>query len=243
MNDPQRQIIPTTGAIPAHGLGATTSEALDVLDSVSAQSFQLRVAPSDRAQKIFLERKLSLTGAFREALKNTPENEQDHVYVQSEEFFDLALMAWQAAQQTRHREKIDLYGKILAGAIPFQNRTANDPEAYMNVIMTLSLQELGVAKAVYHVSQTWRRYPEDTDDKRTLVLRLPDDPWNKLGPHCPHINQEDLPFYLSRLVSVGLIQVYGTTTSMNYPGGCEYVVPKTFSKLMHYAKEKWGEDT
>lgn len=245
MHDPSNSIqplAPDTSSLAALDTSLVVSQAVAVIESVSESAYEIHLAPSNRAQQLFAGRKTNLVKEFCEALKATPKDQQDEAYVQSEEFFDLVLMGWQAAQQTRHHEKIALYAKILAGAVPFQDRNADDPEAYMKVVTALSMEELEVAKAVYHASATWRRYEEDIDEKRTLVFRLPDDPWDTLGPHCPHINREDLPFYLSRLVSAGLIQIYGATTSMDYPGGGEYVVPKTFSKLMNYVKEKWGEE-
>jgi hypothetical protein len=210
------------------------------IKSVSIHSGEISFSIKDK--EIVEKRGAFLSEEFDRLKNKVPDDKKDSNYLESEEWLDLRIKAWEAAQRTRHNEKIRHFAKILVGAIQIQDRKANSPEDYLNVLIELSEQEFEVAKAIYLESKPWKRFEGDRTQKRTLVLKLPKDPWEVLGGHCPSILEEDLPFILTRLLKTGLFEIYGTTTSMDYPGGAEYVVTKTCSKIMHYLKEKWDDE-
>ena len=182
-------------------------------------------------------------------MQTLPANFVDKQYVESKEFFDLVFQAWESTKRTRHDEKIRLYAKLLAGAIPLQSRQQDSPEDYLTVLAELSLKELQVARALYTQQRDapasdennfqWLRRigAVDLEDKGEKYKGLGQ--WKKLRRECPLVADEDMEFVLLRLQRSGLVnEVSGTI--LDYSGGA-YVINNTLRKLMHYLERTHTE--
>jgi hypothetical protein len=72
------------------------------------------------------------------------ENKVDRQFLESEEFFDLFAHVLQESARTRHREKIRLYARILAGRASIDWPEVADAEEILEILSGLSLRQVGI---------------------------------------------------------------------------------------------------
>ncbi len=187
----------------------------------------LDILLSTKGQKIIQARVMQMFKNLEAEMRNVRENTIDKKYLESEEYFDLLLRSVEAAARTRDREKINLYTKILRGAVIIQDRKKFSPEEYLIILSELASREIQVAQIIYGQSE---KAPNIDRLLWNREKKLPD-----LSAHSPSIPKEDLPFILLRLQRTGLIE--------ELIGGFDrvegtYVITDVFRKIMQYLGER-----
>jgi len=168
---------------------------------------------------------------LRKEMSSISEGKVDRKYLESEEWFDLVIKAIEAAVRTRHKEKINLYARVLRGAVTIQNRQEFSPEEYVAVLTELTLREIEVAQVIYGQQCDVPMQPNENELQWAWRTG-----WKQLPPSCPSVPEEDIPFTLLRLQKSGLIREI-TGTYFDYTGGV-YVITESFRKLMRYIENK-----
>jgi hypothetical protein len=199
---------------------------------------------STKGQKIVQERVMLLLDALKHEAANLQEEKVDKQYLESEEWFDLILKALEASARTRHIEKLQLYAKVLVGAVVKGNRSKHSPEDYLTILTELTMRELEVAKALYE--QQGRDEPHEGEDElkwliRKGVINPAEHQWDSLADYKRTVPEEDLVFVLLRLQRTGLATEYNAT-ALGYPGGL-FIIAPTFRKLMSYLKAAESNET
>ncbi|HKJ77522.1 MAG TPA: hypothetical protein VKA64_10005 [Gammaproteobacteria bacterium] len=175
--------------------------------------------------EIAQRRVLHLANTLREEMEQLAESAVDKSFLESEEFRDLSLRAFEAASRTRHEEKVRWYAKILRKEVSTDGLRDDSAEAYINTLADLTLREILVAQALWNQQGLAQRNHGENDLQ--FATRMG---WENLSDECPGISPEDLPFCLSRLERAGLVrEVVGTF--LDYEGGV-FVVTYAFEKLM-----------
>lgn len=123
-------------------------------------------------------------------METVEEEAVDKKYLESEEFVDLVLKAFEFSTKTRDKEKIRWYAQILTESTMRNKQEGYSPEEYMYLISDLSPQELRVARSLYRErpkDNTWESWTEQV--------------CNEVGT-----DKADLQLALSRIRSSGLIE-------------------------------------
>lgn len=206
----------------------------------------LDVAITTKAQK-FAERRLNLLcESWEREVRKIPPDIVDKEYIDSEEFFDLLFKAWESTKRTRHDEKISLYAKILAGALPLQDRREHSPEDYLAILTELNPQEIDVLRVLYRQQE---QDPQPSENGMQWLLRIGvleisqdrEPPvrglgqWEKVLAGCSSVNADTLEFVFLRLQRTGLInEMSGGFT--DYIGGV-FIITDTLRSLMRYLNQ------
>lgn len=205
------------------------------------------VALTIKAQKIAERRLNELCQSWEQEIQQIPPHSIDKDYIESEEFFDLVFKAWESTKRTRHNEKIHLYAKLLAGAVPFQDRAENSPEDYLSVLTELSVQELELAHALYDQQKEYANLEENELQwlKRIGAYNIDQlgkgqslrghGQWQHLLSHCPSLEHQNIQFALLRLQKCGVANEL-TGTFLDYTGGV-FVITPTFREMMRYLQK------
>lgn len=145
---------------------------------------------ASEGQRAFKERVFKLLEIVRERMETVEEEAVDKKYLESEEFVDLVLKAFEFSTKTRDKEKIRWYAQILTESTMRNKQEGYSPEEYMYLISDLSPQELRVARSLYRErpkDNTWESWTEQV--------------CNEVGT-----DKADLQLALSRIRSSGLIE-------------------------------------
>ena len=164
-------------------------------------------------------------------MSSISEGKIDRKYLESEEWFDLVIRVIEAAARTRSREKINLYARVLRGAVTIQDRREFSPEEYLAVLTELTLREIEVGQVIYRQQCEVRMQPNENELQWAWRMG-----WKQLPELCSSVPKEDIPFILLRLQKSGLVREI-TGTYFNYTGGV-YIITESFRKLMRYIGSK-----
>lgn len=179
--------------------------------------------------EFILKRIADLERLMVERLAILPPGSVDEEYQQSEEWLDLRLKAIEAAYKTRHREKIELYARILTGAVKIDGRAGHDPETYLDVLAEMSLIEVQLLK-VYFEEQSGISLGEQNK------LRSVRETGQKLSEKFAKDNAIDLHLISRRLTRTGLLrEIFSgiTMNDMDYEGG-EFIITQALRDLMSF---------
>lgn len=151
-------------------------------------------------------------------------------YFETPEGFDLFIQALDESRKTRSEEKRDLIARVLAGAVStYQEQGEYSPEEYVNIVASLTVKELEVARTIYGLQRNIS--PKDLDShNRVEMWRL-----QKESIREKHeIDADELPFILNRISYTGLLDVVNIT----YPGvtSSTYWVSPSFNKLVRFLR-------
>jgi hypothetical protein len=152
-------------------------------------------------------------------------------YFKTPEGFDLLIKALDESRKTRSEEKRDLIARILAGAASTESEHgAYSPEEYLNIIATLTVKELAVARTIYAL-QKGQDYRElDIDDRWET--------WNSCREEIVEeyaLDINDLPIILGRISFTGLIELVYLPYVPGPPTPTYWASP-TFDKLMEFLR-------
>lgn len=159
----------------------------------------------------------------------------DNVYVESEEFHDLLIAAIRNSIETRHREKIRLNARILAGAIR-SDQTRDEPELHLELIRDLSPQDLVVLREI--VAQQ-RIPPDPTEDN--LLAWASRCGWDRIHATVLKQGVRDVPHVLHRLQGAGCIKEI-TGGFFDYTGGT-YLLTDAARRLVVWLEARGGFPT
>lgn len=181
-----------------------------------------------RGQNIIQRRILSFIDKLKSEVATLEENKIDKEYLTNEEFFDLIFRAFEYSSRTKDDDKIELYAKILRGAVNLDNRDEYYPEEYLEVIKELTPFELKIARAIYEQQND---QPNEGENELQWARRKG---WDNLHVACG-VSQEELRFLLLRIERTGLIKEL-TGGYYDYTGGV-YVITDMFRGIMKFINE------
>jgi hypothetical protein len=142
-------------------------------------------------------------------------------------FFDVLKEELEATVRTRNTAKIELYTKVLSGAIKTHDRSEFSPEDYLATLIELTPREIEVLLAIYQ--QQGNDEPREDENILKFAWRKG---WKTLHRKLPSLSEEDLPFIFLRIQRSGLIREV-TGAFLGYQGGT-YVITPALRKMMRY---------
>jgi len=179
---------------------------------------------ASKAIKLIEERLIYLLARLRVEMKSLKEGIVDKDYLESDEFFDLVMRLMDASAKTCHKEKIDIYAKLLTNSVAIQGREEFSPEDYLNILIELTPREIDVAKIIYEKEEEIA----GGHSAGKMIIDL-----KKLSEYCHFVPKEDLRFILIRLMRVGLL-----SPTTGWFADVEYVITEVFRKIMQYLEIK-----
>jgi hypothetical protein len=154
----------------------------------------------------------------------------DYDFLESEEFYDLILGTFQNSVKTRHKQRILLNCKILAGTILIENRNIrHSAEDLLALVSDLSPIDLKVASEIYKQQKDKPDKFNNTGDHDNELAFVRKSGWGNL-PNLCGLNELDFQLSLHKLSNANLVkQVIGP-----YPGnmGNDYIITPTYQRLM-----------
>ena len=169
---------------------------------------------------------MSLIKSLKDEMKDVKEDMIDKGYLNSEEFFDLVLIAFEAASRTRDIKKIKFYAKILKNSFT-KEKDAILPEEYINILKEMNKKEIEVAGILFQY-QGNNKIEEFEND----MAFAKECGWDQLQQYLTLTYPRELSFIFLRLERSGLIKEI-TGTYMSYDGGI-YIITDTFRDLMDF---------
>lgn len=167
-----------------------------------------------------------IMGLFEELKKQTEEIDKKKInkdFFNTEEFFDLAIMAMDAAARTRSREKVKIYARVLLGAATTWPQPDHDPETYLSILSEITPTELEILKALYRVQK-------DGPPKDVHITKWEQqNGWKRIlsGFDLP---EEEVRLYLQRLERTGLVtSITGYLDTLDAEG--HFIISGLFRKL------------
>lgn len=156
---------------------------------------------STEGQNIIQRRICDFIEQLRLELKDVKEEQVNKDFLNSEEFFDMIVAAFESASRTKEIEKINLYAKIIKNSVVIVEADFSSLE-YIKIITELSLQEFLVVKQLYET----RRFNIFDDSSFSEFENMTRDKFN---------------FLLKRIERAGLIYEYRqpggiASSSINY---------------------------
>jgi len=189
---------------------------------------------ASEGQRAAKERMRKLIEAITERTVQLEEEAVNREYLESEEFIDLVMTAFDSATKTRDEEKIRWYARILTEATVRQKQGSYFPEEYLHLIADLTPLELRTARSFYEsdLYKGGRKFPQEeawTAWKEQTCKRL-------------NIDRATLSMNMSRIAATGLIEPVnigsdesGSWAYEGEPGDPSlYRVAPAFEKLMRF---------
>ncbi|PIF34537.1 hypothetical protein CLU81_5192 [Flavobacterium sp. 9] len=193
---------------------------LDILLSSSGQNFVIK-----RIEEFVSE--------LSHQIEQLDTSKINYDFFEKEEFYDLIIKAFNSASRTRQSEKLQLYAKIVKGAlIEGAEYEEDDPELYLKIIEELSVKELRVAKFLYEIKtlnsteleEVSKRNGENLNNDAALLSNL-----------YPEFDEDDLISVFVRLERTGLIKEM-VGNYFGYAGGLYDITP-LFKKLLNFIEK------
>jgi hypothetical protein len=176
------------------------------------------------------ERRLMQTIQFlHELTDKIDKTKVDYDFLESEEFTDLIVKIFQNSVKTRHKDKILLNCKILAGSILTENRDIrHSAEDLLVLVSELSPTDLKIASEIYE-QQKDKPAKFDFEKGYGELNFITEKGWDNVQRFCK-LDDSDFRLGLTKLSNAGLIkEVVGMYSG--YEGG-KYIITSTFQKLM-----------
>jgi hypothetical protein len=180
----------------------------------------LDVLLTSKAQRLSQKRIETLLSELRKQLEEVEESKIDKTFLDSEDWYDLVLQAFEKAIRTRSVEKIQSFSKILTKALTASENREHS-ESYLDTLAELSETEVRLARLVYEFKDV------NIQSKDNRGQPIP----NKFLEQCTFIDHNGLQFYMKRLERVGLVSEQ-VGMRADYDGGWYKTTP-TFYKLMN----------
>lgn len=156
---------------------------------------------STEGQKITQRRITDLINELKSEMDKISEGKVNYEFLESEDFFDLIVAAFESASRTKEIDKINLYAKIIKNSVVIEETDFSSLE-YIQIISELSLQEILVLKQLYE----------------TKGMNTFDD---SIFSEFKNMTRDEFIFLLKRIERVGLIYEYRkpggiASSSINY---------------------------
>ena len=167
---------------------------------------------------------------LHELIDKIDKTKVDYEFLASEEFDDLIVKAFQNSVDTRHKERIRLNCKILAGSILIENRDIRySAEDLLVLVSDLTPTDLKVASEIYK-QQKGRpeKFNIEVEGSNEMAFVIKSG-WDSLQKSCG-LNESDFVLSLHKLSNANLVkQIVGM-----FPGnmGDKYIITPTFQRLM-----------
>ena len=157
-------------------------------------------------------------------MKTADASKIDRAFLDSEEFLDVIMKAFESSAKTRSDKKRQLFARILAARIEQDDLACHSPEDYLSVITQLSESEILIAQKIYEVIVSKPRPIGGTQFVGATVGLLEQLHQGKEIPLA------DYDYVLLRLQRVGLLKEQ-TGAFAGYSGGA-YHLTSAFMNLM-----------
>ena len=164
---------------------------------------------------------------FNEAIiqefQDLDETKIDREYLESEEFMDLFAKTLNLVLQTRSKEKIGIYVKILKGSLLIKDELFK-PEDYLNILEELTEAEMSFAKQFYDLKMEYKDSRHLTDEEKNDI--------DYASTHFINVSTEQAQYYFKKIEKAGLLSEK-TGSFIGYGGG-EYNLTEIYKSLMSY---------
>jgi hypothetical protein len=188
--------------------------------------------------EIIRQRRIDQTiSGLKEEMVGIEEKKIDKKFLESEEFYDIALDVFRYSIRTRHTTKVILYCKILAGSVLLDNsHERHSAEDFLGFISELSPIDIRVAAEIYKQQS---RAPEVFDsEEKTQLKFIVNAGWHNIRKICK-LDETDFQIALSKLSRAGLIkEIVGMY--IEYTGGL-YLITPAFKRLMKFIGTNMNE--
>lgn len=188
---------------------------------------------SAKADEIRRERIEYLFDKLFQATAMLDEDKVDYLFLDSEEFFDIFVKTLEAASKTRQRDKIDFYAKILCNSAIAGLRDSNDPESYLEILLSLSVPELRLLKLIW----AQQRVPPPSGQGELYKYAI-DCGWEKISDGYLGVGKEELPFLINRLEGKGLIMGFAGGWGVGSDPSAGRVITSTGRKMLEYLEQR-----
>jgi hypothetical protein len=155
-------------------------------------------------------------------------------YLESEEWLDAVVAAFEAAARTRDREQIGIYARILIGAAQVDSKDLPDPRALLHVLSELAPVEIAIARLIADMPGSIR-YDEQQQARREVTEHA----WSGVLAAIPAAAKANLVFHLKRLERAGLISEL--TGAFGGSGGRHEPTP-TLWRIIKFLREQGASD-
>ena len=207
-------------AIP--GIGST----MDLVFSSAGQASRDRIHRLIDAMKDDMQERM-------ETIENSA---LDQEYLESEEFRDLVMRAFDATIKTRDEVQRRDYARILTESTIRSAREGHSPEEYLDLIASLTPLELHVARSLYKNLPRARYESREAPEVQEAWRR-----WQERVCAEENIDRADLQLILGRLSSSGLLTEEGGLFPRGFGPASEpplYWVSLAFEKLMQFLERR-----
>lgn len=185
------------------------------------------------AQASGAKRTEKLISEIQAEMDSLDDTKVDKEWFGSGEHQDLIAKGFVAAAKAKTDDQIKMYAKILVGASIPELREGHDLEAYLDLLQSLTAQQVQVAAIVWELQKS---LPVELLDVPISYMTMP---WSKsnLSNTLPDELINGLDLSLHQLERSGLIVLYNKTfvDRSNYPAGVP-AVTRIFRQLMNYVE-------
>ena len=157
----------------------------------------------------------------------------DREFIESEEFYDLLMKAFDRSIRTRSTEKKRVYARILRAGVESGGADSTTAEDYLDIVAELSEAEIVIARKLYDRMRLNPKWIEGRQYNWASKRGLEDMHNEGVVPRA------DYDYVLLRLQRVGLLKEQ-TGAFLNYEGG-DYQITDAFEKLMGSVLERSDE--
>jgi hypothetical protein len=150
-------------------------------------------------------------------LKN---EEINRLYLNSEEWFDLIIKAFNCASKTRQQEKLRLFAQIVKNSIVVgKDFEEDEPELYLKIVDELTPIEMRVAKCLYDLIDKNQKNDVNKNGANGIIL----------SAEYPEFSSEELTSIFVRIERTGPIRELNGSY-YGYEGGT-YLINPLFKKF------------
>ena len=161
----------------------------------------------------------------KEQFQQIDEEKVDFAFIESEEFFDLIISLIEKSVKTRHKEKIELFSKLLRCQVDMDFISNYQPEDFTQIINDFTPREILILNAIEKLNKDFQIEKEKSNVPVEIYINVV-----KLKNYV-HFSDDEINFSLSKLSKLGLLNEYYPNQFGMISGG-EYQVTDTYQEIL-----------
>jgi hypothetical protein len=173
------------------------------------------------------------TTCVKEQFDQIDEDKVDFTFFDSEAFFDLIITLIEKSVKTRHREKIELFSKLLRCQVDKEFVSNYQPDDFTYIINEFTPRELVLIKAIEKLNLNFELEKTKAEDQRTVYDYIN---IKNLSAHVDYSDNE-IRFSLSKLSRLGLLDEHYAGSVLGMAEGGDYKVTDSYNELLKIIKK------